>query len=248
MANSQTGDSETRDDVSGIKRKLARRMAVAGLMIVGLLGGLALFDYYSALPDGQTASDVPQFTEPVPVPKKMATQPVTPAEPSGANGANEVPQAEPESSAAPVDTAGPVAEPPPPPVVAARPSLPGATRPAVPGKPSPAPAVAKPAEPATSAPAAVPPTPEPSTNAVPSAPPSTARAPAGYALQVGVFSDPRRAEDLLARLTQEGIPATIEARVQVGPFNSQKEADAARVKLKALGIDSVMLPPKGVKR
>ena len=66
----------------------------------------------------------------------------------------------------------------------------------------------------------------------------------GYALQVGVFSDPRRAEELHARLTQEGIPAFIEARVEVGPFKSKEEADAARAKLHVLGVDSVLLSPK----
>jgi cell division septation protein DedD len=238
MANSQTEGNETRDDMSGIKRKLARRMAVAGLMIVGLLGGLALFDYYSALPDGEKTSDVPQFTEPVPVPKKMATQPVTPVEP---DAPTDVPPAEPESSAAPVDTVGLIGEPPPPPVVAARPALPDAAR-------RPSPTVAKPAEAAAPAPATRPTMPEQSAGAVSPTPLPPPRRSTGYALQVGVFSDPRRAEDLLARLTQEGIPATIEARVHVGPFKSQKEADAARVKLKALGLDSVLLPPKGVKR
>jgi len=36
--------------------------------------------------------------------------------------------------------------------------------------------------------------------------------------------------------------------VQVGPFKSREEAEAARVKMKALGIEAVMLPPKGAKR
>jgi cell division protein FtsN len=67
-------------------------------------------------------------------------------------------------------------------------------------------------------------------------------------LQVGVFSDPRRAEELHARLTQEGIPSFIEARVEVGPFKNREEAEAARAKLGALGLDSVMLSPKKVKR
>ena len=66
-------------------------------------------------------------------------------------------------------------------------------------------------------------------------------------MQAGVFADPRRAEELHARLTLEGIPSTIEARVQVGPFKSREEAEAAREKLKTLGIDSVMLMPKGGK-
>ena len=70
----------------------------------------------------------------------------------------------------------------------------------------------------------------------------------GYALQAGVFADPRRAEELHARLVLEGIPSTIEARVQVGPFKSKEEAEAVREKMKALGIEAVMLPLKGAKR
>ena len=80
---------------------------------------------------------------------------------------------------------------------------------------------------------------------VPSAPP---RLFSGYALQAGVFSDPRRAEELQARLMQEGVPVTIESRVQVGPFKTKAEAEAARSKLTALGIETVLLPPKGAKR
>lgn len=67
-------------------------------------------------------------------------------------------------------------------------------------------------------------------------------------MQAGVFADPRRAEELHARLVLEGIPATIESRVQVGPFKDRAEAEAAREKLKAMGIDTVLLPPKGSRR
>ena len=49
-------------------------------------------------------------------------------------------------------------------------------------------------------------------------------------------------------MVEAGIPATIEARVQVGPFKTRAEANAARAKLNALGIESVLLPPKGAKR
>jgi DedD protein len=70
----------------------------------------------------------------------------------------------------------------------------------------------------------------------------------GFAVQAGVFSDPRRAEELQAKLLQEGIPSSIEARVEVGPFKTRAEAQAAREKMKALGIDTVLLLPKGTKR
>jgi len=78
--------------------------------------------------------------------------------------------------------------------------------------------------------------------------PALSRLFSGFALQAGVFSDPRRAEELHAKLTLEGIPSTIEARVEVGPFKTRAEAEAAREKMKTLGIDTVLLLPKGSKR
>lgn len=65
-----------------------------------------------------------------------------------------------------------------------------------------------------------------------------------HLLQAGVFSNYQKAEELHALLTLNGIPSTLETRVQVGPFTSKAEADAARAKLKSLGIESLMLPPR----
>lgn len=102
--------------------------------------------------------------------------------------------------------------------------------------------------------ASAPPTPTPPAPSESAVSPTTPAVPtpprlfSGYALQAGVFADPRRAEELQARLVEAGIPATIEARVQVGPFKTRAEANAARAKLNALGIESVLLPPKGAKR
>ena len=243
MATEQTNTGEVRSELSDIKRKLAWRMGFAGLMIIALLGGLALFDRLSV-----TSNDVepgtPQFTEPVPVPKKSVTQPVTPA------------ASEPEVSAAPVDKSVPSAEPPPRPEVAAQPTLPrptpSAARPAAssaPASPARPAAAAKPAEPKAPAAPAVPARAEPAAAPTVVAPqPAPPRLFYGYALQAGVFSDPRRAEELHAKLTLEGIPSTIEARVEVGPFKTREEAEAARAKMKALGIDAVLLLPKGGKR
>jgi len=246
MATEQSNTNEARSELPDIRRKLAWRMGFAGLMIVALLGGLALFDRLSVTRNEVVEPTPPQFTEPVPVPKKSVTQPVTPAAP------------EPESSAAPVDKSAPPVEPPPRPEVAAQPTLPRPTpstaRPAAPSAPAttPAPArsvtaVAKPAEPpkAPASPLTPAPAPAPAQASPPPAPP---RLIYGYALQAGVFSDPRRAEELHARLMLEGIPSTIEARVEVGPFKTRQEAEAARAKLKALGIDTVLQLPKGAGR
>ncbi|KAF0166518.1 MAG: cell division protein [Rhodocyclaceae bacterium] len=62
-----------------------------------------------------------------------------------------------------------------------------------------------------------------------------------YALQMGVFGNMANAEDLRAKLVANGIPATIEARVSVGPFRTRQEVDAARAKLKELGLDDGLL-------
>lgn len=244
MTESRQGGNpqDARAEQSALKRKLAWRVGFAGAMIVALLATLALFDYLNT-PD-EAAPGEPHFTEPVPVPKKDVTQPVKPAEPP----AEEKPPAvaPPESSAVPVDKSLP----PGPPEVAAQPVLPrGATR-----VEREKPAAAHPAPPAH---AALPAQPAPGAAAPPrterEAPPAPGRveeaAPArlisGYALQAGVFSDVRRAEELHARLTLNGIPSTIEARVQVGPFRTRAEAEAARARMKALGVDAVLLPPRG---
>jgi DedD protein len=65
----------------------------------------------------------------------------------------------------------------------------------------------------------------------------------GYSLQAGVFSSTQRAEEVHAMLMLNGIPSSLETRVQVGPFATRAEADDARQKLKALGIDALLLLP-----
>jgi len=245
----QTGNTEEQGDLSDIKRKLAWRMGIAGLMIVGLLGGLALFDRLSA-PSAPEPTE-PQFTEAVPVAKKVVTQAVTPAEPSTEAAKVEANPPSPESSAAPV-------EPPPPPVVSAQPALPRASQPAVRAIAASAPSTSsKPPVPAVAAKSAEPSLPMANSPTSSTSPPPAAESPSkpllskllsGFAVQAGVFSDPRRAEELQAKLLQEGIPSSIEARVEVGPFKTRAEAQAAREKMKALGIDTVLLLPKGTKR
>ena len=247
MATSQPKkNSEEQADPSEVKRKLAWRMGFAGLMIVGLLGALALFDRLSS--PGESEPAPPQFSEPVPVAKKVTTQPVTPAEPApevvkeaAPEPAKETPP--PESTAAPVDRAAPRADRPARPEVAAQPAAPRAA-----AAPSRSPASTP--RPASAAPARSESVPrgEAQSAAEPAAAPTPPRLFAGYAVQAGVFADPRRAEELHARLVLEGIPSTIEARVQVGPFSSRAEAEAARDKLKAMGIDGVLLPPRGARR
>ncbi len=66
----------------------------------------------------------------------------------------------------------------------------------------------------------------------------------GFVLQAGVFSSVQRAEELHARLTLSGVPSHVETRVQVGPFKTREEAEAAQIKLRELGIESVLVPAR----
>jgi DedD protein len=76
-------------------------------------------------------------------------------------------------------------------------------------------------------------------------PPVVSRLFSGFLLQAGVFSSVQRAEELHARLTLSGVPSTLETRVQVGPFKTKHEAEMAQAKLKELGVETILVPPKG---
>jgi len=83
--------------------------------------------------------------------------------------------------------------------------------------------------------------------APPVLPPSAQRLFSGFVLQAGIFSSAQRAEELHAKLALSGVPSSLETRVQVGPFKTRQEAEAAQEKLRELGIGSVLITPKGSK-
>lgn len=250
---------------------LAKRLVVAGVLVGILLAVLAFFDY---LATQEETPDPPVFTEPVPVPpKKALSQPVTPVvddlpvlpvepedpalppvEPVPAE-----PPPPPEVTAKPevvmpAPLADPVSRPAGKPASATRAdATPPARPPVVQPVASPTPVAEGTSAPTTQlspAPDAKPTasvlTPPPAAPAQPALQPIPARPLAsGYLVQAGVFSSTKAAEELHAKLTLNGIPSTLETRVQIGPFKSRAEADAARQKLKALGIEGMMIPPAG---
>lgn len=252
---------DTHAEQAALKRKLVTRIGFAGAMIVALLGALAFVDYLSS---PEEPAPAPAFTEPVPVANKEVTQPVKPAEPAAVDKTPAT--AAPENSAAPVDKSIPPASP----QVAAQPALlrnaersekaerADKEKPAAPAaitRPTQAPphGVAASSASASRSDESRPGKETPGAASAPAQPPraeepAPARLLPGYALQAGVFADVRRAEELHARLTLNGIPSSLEIRVQVGPFRSRAEADAAREKMKALGVDAVLLPPKTAAR
>lgn len=65
----------------------------------------------------------------------------------------------------------------------------------------------------------------------------------GYAVQVGVFGTAAQAEALRSRLSAAGIPAQLETRVVVGPFNERRDAVAAQNRLQDKGFSAGELIP-----
>jgi cell division protein FtsN len=210
-------------DEDALRRRLINRIALAGVAIVVLLGGLAVIDaMYVAppmtLPKTATLGAVTDIT------KSVNSQPV---DNMGLSSVAAVPE-----------MAEPVPEPPSPEAV---PSIKRIAEPE------------ESASPSTPLPKQAPPIPVKSV-----APKQTAAAPASapiqrpvtqqgtasasrFVLQMGVFNSIDNAQELLAKLQKNGVPAQIEARVQVGPFKTKAEADATRSKLKALGLDAGLL-------
>jgi DedD protein len=248
-----------------IRSKLMARLAIAGVLVAVLLGVLAFFDYLSTAPD---EPEEPVFTKPVPVaPKKEASQPVTPAENLTAPPAPEKAEAPAEPPPPPlVETHQPaVVEAKPEAVVEKRPKFPltveTGKKPVTPSPaavPSPTPAPEATTAPSNILPAQRSTTPAEPSPAKPAAriveakpapavttPPAVSRLFSGFLLQAGVFSSVQRAEELHARLTLSGVPSTLETRVQVGPFKTKQEAEAAQAKLKELGVETILVPPKG---
>jgi DedD protein len=77
----------------------------------------------------------------------------------------------------------------------------------------------------------------------PPAPAPSSQPPAkGYAVQLGVFSNPANATQMQEKLAQHGIKSYTETKLNVGPFQNKEEAEAALAKLRGLGINAVVVP------
>jgi len=252
----------TDEEQDQLRMRLLRRIALAGVLIVVLVASLAIFDaMFVEAPAPETSEPAPVAVSPAPAPvetaepspeekpveskTEAAPEPAPPAPPAEASAPTPAPV-----PAAATDKSPPAAarnEPkktetkaisrpetkPDPRALAAVPE--GTAAPAVPLPPQPAvkpaPVQAAPAQPA-------PVRPLPAAQTRPLAPGQ------GYLVQMGVFSNIANAEDLKGRLDKAGIPAHIEARVQVGPFKSKAEAETAQKKLAEMGLSGLLLSPR----
>lgn len=225
-------------DDEALKKRLLSRLAIAGVMVVALLGGLAVLDALQEpepkpAPPTEVAKTEPEEkpaeAKPEEKPEEKAEEkPAEKTEVAEAPKASEVP-AEPEHTSS-------VPMPPPRP---ARPlTLPATPRAAIMKPSEPAAAPRKPdvrEEIARTSPAS------PLVRHAPASRPLTAERTRQFVVQMGVFKNVSNAEELRAKLEAIGVPAQIEARVQVGPFATKQEAEAAREKLRAAGLEAGIL-------
>lgn len=239
------------EDPSQISRRATIRIVVAIVLLVTAVAILGILHQRKPVPEEAAPEPTPQesisstqmeaaapqtatlnsiSSPPPPVTEVQTPAPVTPVTPAP-------------TPAAPVATAPP----PPPPVVGKLPQLPeSSAHPVVKSAPEKKAAHTAPATTPSQAPAE----PKAAESKVAADKPQTTPAstktatPKALEVQVGVFSDPENAKQLQAKLAEHGIPSHMETHLQVGPFKDKAEADAAREKLKALGINGLIMPVK----
>lgn len=67
----------------------------------------------------------------------------------------------------------------------------------------------------------------------------------GFLVQLGVFVDTGKAENLRRELARKGYPAHLQARVVLGPFPNRQAALAAQEKIRReRKLDGIILPPR----
>jgi DedD protein len=200
-----------------IRRKAVVRLGIAAIVTLLALVALWWLD--------QSGKEKPKSIPAAPSPIVTAPASPPPAAPEPAE-----PEPLPEEPVPPTDTEAKPVEPPPPP-------KPGVL-------PKPAATPTSPVKNETARTATVP-RPAPAATPAPVAPPTAAQPaptakPGDFVVQLGVFSSPANAQQLVDRLKQQGIRAYTETRVHVGPFLNKAEAEKAQAELKRLGLSGIV--------
>lgn len=224
VENSPISGVAENDDV---RRKALLRLGVAGVVTAAALAGLWWLDQGggrkpepaapSALPSPIVSAPMQQSAPPQTAPD-VATEVTTDSpedEPAAATPGETAPAAAP--TPAPAGTAS-TRDTPPPPRVSNAPM-----RTALVAAPAsiPAPAVA---------------------SRAPQPPHAATALGEPYLVQLGVFSEPARARELVDRLKKQGIRAHLETRVHLGPFANREEAEKAQAEIRRLGLKGVLTP------
>lgn len=226
VENGPIGGQTENDDV---RRKALLRLGVAAVVTAAALAGLWWLDQGGGKPEKPAAAAPPSPI--VTAPMQTSAPPQTAPDEGAAEVATEV--ATEAAAELPTEAAAQVAQTTPTSPAAAPPSRTVATREA----PPPPPRVNN--EPPRALTAAAPPS-------RPAPHPATALG-EPYLVQVGVFSEPERARELVERLNKRGIRAHMETRVQLGPFANREEAEKAQAAIRVLGLKGVLTPVAATK-
>jgi len=226
-------------------RRAKMRIGVAVVLLAVAIGGLALLSRHK--PEQPAEEPAPSGKQ-----ESMSSSPAGSEAPAQMNSAQQEPPPAPSAPEVPAEQATEPPPPPPPPAPVVSKLAPETTHSAAPATPtSVSGEKTKPEKPAPLAPQQ---TKQEQPQAKPAQQPAAEKStptpaphkaePKAYEVQVGVFTDMENAKQLQAKLAEHGIPSHTETKLQVGPFANKAEADAAQVKLKALGMGAVIVPGK----
>ena len=237
-----------------LRIQLIWRLGIAVILVVGVLATLTWLDQDRESPPKMTVNTRKATPPAAEIASAPAFEPTTapPASTEAASAASnteaeipDTPVAQPASQTSLKETS-PAANPIAPTVPAAiRPALSEISKTAIPTPPA-APRKSSLIQHETVSPypahlASIPTTPPISQQASTGIPyPPAVAATHGYTVQTGVFLHSANAEKMLKQMQYAGIPAYLETRVQIGPFRSRMEADAAVRKLRSLGIEPII--------
>lgn len=235
-------DGGAGEDETLLRQRLLRRIGLAGVLIVALVASLAMFDaVFVTAPAPEAADPAPVAVNSTAAPAEASPAAEAPTEAPADSAASmaSIPADKPEDKAATPEKSEASAPTPTPPVASAKgkSEIKPITQPVSRPPAKAAPVVSE----STAAPTLPPPPPPP---VVKSAPVHPLTQNQGYLVQMGVFSNIANAEELKGRLDKAGIPAHIEARVQVGPFKNKAEAAMAQKKLSEMGLSGLLLSPR----
>lgn len=209
-----------------VKKKALVRLSIAGIVTTAALGALWWLDQSG---DGQKK---PAQTSPAPIVAAPQPEVAPPTAETPATTPDALPEEAPTGTSAPSPTNDMPADTPPPPKVSnnmlapSRSGAPAASS-VPPSTPAAAPQTATPAPPLRPA-------------VEPLQPNATDK---GFVVQLGVFSNPDNARELVEKLKKQGIRAHLEARVQMGPFLNRQEAEKAQSEMRKLGYNALITLP-----
>jgi DedD protein len=199
-----------------VRKKALLRLGVAGLVTAAALGGLWWLDQGG----GESKKPAPQASAPAPI----IAAPAPEAPPAPETSVPEATAPKQETTAAPGGAS--VESAPPPPRVDNTPKTartPPSTHQAAPlSVPAPSPQA------------------QPQPAVAPQPAPGLGK---GYVVQLGVFTNPDYARDLVDKLNKQGVRAHLETRVQVGPFLNRQEAEKAQAEMRKLGYNALVTLP-----